>query len=521
MTTATQYSFLNSPHSRRVVRTLTVFAYFIIFQCLILLQKPFLQFDFALIFYSAFGVMFANQLFYHLRSVGEAESSKSGLVSYLFDFLILILFMKSFPYLSSFVLVLQLFLLFVSSFDLDFFELCLLGFVASLGASLVNLSSYQSGSVQSILSLTLFNLSYLSVIIISRQLRVEFFNLQTDLTQTRRKWRSQEQFLNTLIEKLPFGMAVFDRENEIVMHNSYLSSRLQLPTDKMKELILQERRRAASGLEDVQLNKRTINIDRSDYFDEEVQENLRLYLLKDVTEMRSLEQQLRQSEKLAAVGQLAAGIAHEIRNPLAGISGSIQMLSQEYSHDPEQKKLMDIVIREIDRLNLLITDFLNYAKPEKVPDQVVNLRQILEEVNSITKRHPEVSANFVWNIELKDENILGFSEKLKQAFLNIYINAIQAMKGQDSPRLDISLSAEASWAVLSIRDYGSGMNEETREKMFEPFHTTKPKGTGLGLAITHKILEVHRAKVEVRSELNQGTEFIIKFPLAGTKEESK
>jgi two-component system sensor histidine kinase PilS (NtrC family) len=182
---------------------------------------------------------------------------------------------------------------------------------------------------------------------------------------------------------------------------------------------------------------------------------------------------------------------------------------------------MDIVIREIDRLNLLITDFLNYAKPEKTPDQSVNLRQILDEVNSITRRHPDVGANFTWNIEMTDADVLGFTEKLKQAFLNIYINAIQAMKALPEPRLDISLNTENSWAVVSVRDYGSGMSEETREKMFEPFHTTKPKGTGLGLAITHKILEVHRASIEVRSELNQGTEFIIKFPLAGIKEESK
>jgi two-component system sensor histidine kinase PilS (NtrC family) len=116
-------------------------------------------------------------------------------------------------------------------------------------------------------------------------------------------------------------------------------------------------------------------------------------------------------------------------------------------------------------------------------------------------------------VNLSEASILGFGEKLKQAFLNIIINSIQALKGKSSPAIEVSLAAEGGFAVLKVKDNGSGMSEETRKKMFEPFHTTKSKGTGLGLAITHKILEMHKAQIDVISEQGVGTEFIIKFPL--------
>lgn len=506
-----RFNFFENSHSRRIIRLVTLFVYFVLFQILILMQKPFLQLDFIIVFYLAFGGLFANHFIDQIR-LNTDKTVKSGLFSYLFDFLMLILFMKYFPYLSSFILVLQLFLLFVSSFDLDFFELSLLGFTSSLGASVINLSAHQSGSIQSILSLTLFNLSYLSVIVISRQLKSEFFTLQTDLTQTRKKWRSQEEFSKSLIEKLPFGLAVMQSNNEFALQNSYIKQKLNLTTEKLRELIATYSKRNFGSVTDIVYDQRIYNFDQTNYFDEEINENLFLYLVKDVTDLRVLESQLKQNEKLAAVGTLAAGIAHEIRNPLAGISGSIQMLSQD-STDPTQKKLMDIVLREIDRLNLLITEFLDYAKPASPPDSEVNLAKVIEEVVSSLKAHPDLPAGFQWQVELNRAVILGITEKLKQALLNIFLNAIQALKNSKAPQIAIRLTEHDSYATLSIKDTGLGMSEENRKKMFEPFHTTKPKGTGLGLAVTHKILELHKGQIEVKSEINVGTEFIIKFPL--------
>lgn len=520
MTTTAVGFFLSDTNSRRVIRIITVFTYFVLFQILILFQKPFLQFDFIVVFYLSFGALFIQ----HLCNlfISEERVAKTNFFSYLADFVVLMLFMKFFPYLSSFVLVLQLFLLFVASFDLGLFKLILLGFASSLGVSIINLSSSGSGSMQSIMSLTLFNLSYVSVIVISQQLKQEFTGLQEDLTSTKKKWKTQEEFSKMVIENIPFGVAVFQKSGQPVLQNSYLAKNINMSTSALLDFVSDLKRSHGGDVANIdypyknsQNEKKILHLDETSYYDSEINEHLSVYLVKDVTEMRELEFQKKQSEKLAAVGQLAAGIAHEIRNPLAGISGSVQLLSQD-GLDETQKKLMNIILKEIDRLNSLITDFLDYAKPEKRPDATINLKQTLEDVIMLVKRHPEVPPNFEWDVQLEDFSIMGFNEKLKQAFLNILINGIQAMKGRPLARYVITLSADSDFVVLKMTDSGAGMSEDTKRKMFEPFHTTKIKGTGLGLAITHKILEVHNAQVFVNSEINVGTEFMIKFPIRKT-----
>lgn len=517
--------FLLDKGSRKSLRTLILFTYFVVFQILILTQKPFLQFDFILYFYASFGVLFFHHFFIHFLKAPEEKAwiDRNIFLSYLLDFVVMIFFMKSFPQLSSFLLVLQLSMLFVASFDLGFLSLCVLGFFSSVGTSLMNISAYQAGSTQSILSLTLFNLSYLSVIVISGQLRDEIFMLRSDLSSTQKKWKSQAEFSKTLVEKMPLGLLVTDKNNEIALKNSFLSEQLKLSDFELRNLLdkISQTQLSSKSLTDFEyensnsLDKIVYQLDRTQYYDEEIEQDLSLLLIKDVTEVRQLENQLKQNEKLAAVGQLAAGIAHEIRNPLAGISGSIQMLVQD-NLEPEQQKLMKIVLKEIDRLNNLITEFLDYAKPEKRPDQPVDLKSLMEEIVLALKSHKEAPAELQWKLDLQYEQVLGFSEKLRQAFLNILINAIQALKTASQPSISISLRRDAQNVVLSIQDNGSGISPETQKKMFEPFHTTKAKGTGLGLAITHKILESHAALIIVNSELNKGTEFKIKFPLMGS-----
>ena len=511
--------FLSDIYSRRVIRITSLFLYFLLFQALILVQRPFLQFDFILIFYFSFGVLFSHHLLNLFLRKELVVSKRMTLFSYLADFTILMLFMKYFPYLSSFILVLQLFLLFVASFDLDLFELTLLGFISSVGVSIINLTTNHLGSMQSILSLTLFNLSYASVIIISRQLKTEFFVLQADLSDTKKKWKTQEELAKTVIENIPFGIAVYHADGQSVFQNSYMLDKIHLQPEALSQVLeaWSHRPVAASGADVVVKNdlneRKVLNVDRTGYYDSVISENLNMYLVRDVTEVRDLEFQSKQNEKLAAIGQLAAGIAHEIRNPLAGISGSIQLLSTD-AKDETEAKLMKIVLKEIDRLNLLITEFLDYAKPEKRPDVRINLKNTMEEVLLMCKSHPELPKDFAWQTELNDVEIMGFNEKLKQAFLNIIINGIQAMKDRPNSQFTLGLQKQGEFAVVKLKDNGTGMSEETKRKMFEPFHTTKAKGTGLGLAITYKILETHRAVVVVNTELNVGTEFIIKFPLA-------
>lgn len=240
-----------------------------------------------------------------------------------------------------------------------------------------------------------------------------------------------------------------------------------------------------------------------------------LVVVDDRTELSKLEYAVRQSEKLAAVGQLAAGIAHEIRNPLAGISGSIELLSQNYQTE-EDRKLSKIILREIDRLNLLISEFLDYAKPDKPPVDIVDLSELVRGVLDMVKLDSKLPANVEQERALKSGLLMrAHSDKLKQAILNIVMNAYQAMEKSETKRLTILGDVNGRQVSLVFKDTGCGMTAETQKRMFEAFHTTKPKGTGLGLAITWKCLENHQGQVFVESQVGIGTSFEIRFPFAG------
>lgn len=240
---------------------------------------------------------------------------------------------------------------------------------------------------------------------------------------------------------------------------------------------------------------------------------------QDLTRVRRLEFQMRQSEKMAAVGQLAAGIAHEIRNPLASISGSIQLLGSSFtSRQEEEQHLMRIVLREIDRLNDLITEFLDFVRPEAVKDDPIDLNALTNEVMELVKMNKTLRSDVDQVFSLRSTRLIaGHRDKLKQALLNIVINAYQAMQNSSQARLEISTLDREGKVLLKIRDSGCGIDDIGLRKIFEPFHTTKPKGTGLGLAVTHKIIESHGGRVFVESAKGAGTEFTLEFPVRDEK----
>ncbi len=233
----------------------------------------------------------------------------------------------------------------------------------------------------------------------------------------------------------------------------------------------------------------------------------RVLLFQDVTKLVHLEEKLKQNDKLAAVGQLAAGIAHEIRNPLAGMSASIQLLKgsiQPGALDQEGQKLMDIAIREIDRLNDLITEFLDFVKPEKMKMGSVNLSGLLAEIGEIVKKTKEAkSVEFIESFS--DCLVQGNTEKLKQVALNLLMNAVQAMP--NGGKLEVGCKAMEHRVLFWVQDSGIGMSEDVLNRLYEPFFTTKDKGTGLGLATVHKIIDSHQGEIRVTSRPKEGTRF--------------
>lgn len=239
-----------------------------------------------------------------------------------------------------------------------------------------------------------------------------------------------------------------------------------------------------------------------------------LCLVEDRTETKMLEEQMRTQEKLAAVGQLAAGIAHEIRNPLASISGSLQMmLGDAHVRDEQEQRLMKIVLREIDRLNDLINEFMDYVRPTALLKERVDVNSLLREILELAKFNPQLPKNVVQEAKLESaSDVIGNSQKLKQALLNIIVNAFQAIEKTQNPRVEIFTKDEGNKVIVIVKDNGVGIAAENLKRIFEPFHTTKARGTGLGLAITYKILEAHKARVFVDSQIGQGTQFLIELP---------
>jgi len=238
----------------------------------------------------------------------------------------------------------------------------------------------------------------------------------------------------------------------------------------------------------------------------------RILLFQDVTKLVHLEEKLKQNEKMAAVGQLAAGIAHEIRNPLASMSASIQMLQKGLDPEilgKEDSRLMLIIEKEIDRLNELIGDFLNFVKPERISSDSVSLENLVMEVVDQAKNSKE----FQDFIELRTQcesklMAVGNHEKLKQVLWNLLTNAIQATKKKGTIQIGCE-TVSPHWVCFWIEDEGEGMNDEVLQHLYEPFFTTKDRGTGLGLATVYKIIEAHHGEIKVQSKLGQGTRFEI------------
>jgi two-component system, NtrC family, sensor histidine kinase PilS len=238
---------------------------------------------------------------------------------------------------------------------------------------------------------------------------------------------------------------------------------------------------------------------------------------QDVSDIRRMEEEVKRADRLAAVGKLASGIAHEIRNPLASMSGSIQLLRNELDLDQVNQHLMDIVVREMDRLNLLITDFLVFARPPKIDPEVVDLGAMLSETLGMLRNDPMCRAGIAIKEGL-DQGLFvhADSDLLKQMFWNLLTNAIQAMP--EGGKLEIAgglvekTNRNEPAVMIRITDTGIGMGEKTLKSIFDPFYTTKQTGSGLGLTSAYRIVENHKGRIWCESEKNVGTSFFVVLP---------
>ncbi len=363
---------------------------------------------------------------------------------------------------------------------------------------------------------------------------VSFFWIQNYLN-SRKLLKDIRALASEIVRNLPVGMVVISSDGKIRFINDVACSLLAirpkktegalarsiLPESLMslhqkinREKTVVEKELSLSGMGNAAV---PVNVTTTDIVGEEGQHIGFMFILQNLSELRQLEVKVRQREKLAAIGNLAAGIAHEVRNPLSSIRGYATYFGSLFAEGSENRKSAGIMAEEVDRVNRVISELLEFARPSDFKFIKTDIREIIEHTLSLITHE----ANFAGVKIIKQFNhdlpkLMIDPDRITQVILNILINAIQAM--EHGGKLTVEAQQEKDMFALHISDTGKGISPEEQANMFNPYFTTKKTGTGLGLAIVHKIVEDHGGTVQVRSRQETGTRISIVLPLHATKE---
>jgi len=235
-------------------------------------------------------------------------------------------------------------------------------------------------------------------------------------------------------------------------------------------------------------------------------------LFRDLTEMRKLKEEVARSQRLASIGQLAAGVAHEIRNPLSSIKGFATYCRERYKDVPQDKQTAEIMVQEVDRLNRVISQLLEFARPPQIQKRKSDVVEIVKDSARMVEQDAERKSVQI-RLDLPEKGVVTEvdADRIKQVFLNFYLNALEAMDEGGTLSVSVNANTGSGTAKIEISDTGRGIAEEDLPHIFDPYFTTKPSGTGLGLAIAHKIIESHGGEILVESKEGLGTTFVIKL----------
>lgn len=243
-------------------------------------------------------------------------------------------------------------------------------------------------------------------------------------------------------------------------------------------------------------------------------------IFQDLTEARRVEERLRHEDRLAALGEFAAGLAHEIRNPLNAIKGSTELLRESIEAKGDEERLLDLVTREVDRLNNLVQDVLHFGRMESAERESVRLDRLLKDVAVLARNHPSYRPDIELAVEADDEiEGVANADELRRAILNLTINAFEAIQKTGKVRLlliprskfsERGLEAGNEYDVaIVVEDTGCGVAADRRGEIFQPFKTDKKGGTGLGLSIVDKIVQAHGGRITIASESGKGSRFVV------------
>ena len=241
-----------------------------------------------------------------------------------------------------------------------------------------------------------------------------------------------------------------------------------------------------------------------------------ILLFKDLTEVQALRREVARSQRLASVGRLAAGVAHEIRNPLSSIKGFATYFKEKYPDRPQDQQTANIMIQEVDRLNRVVGQLLELARPIAVKKQRISLQALLKDALKLIEDRAAAKGISVQTQNNADmDSAWGDPDRINQILLNLYLNAVDSMESGGELKVVLSSDAKDSKIDIKVSDSGCGIRPEHLSKIFDPYFTTKSTGTGLGLAIAHNIVEALGGKITVESQMGIGTTFTVTLPISG------
>jgi two-component system sensor histidine kinase HydH len=243
-------------------------------------------------------------------------------------------------------------------------------------------------------------------------------------------------------------------------------------------------------------------------------------LFKDLSEVRSLRKEIARSQRLASVGRLAAGVSHEIRNPLSSIKGFATYFKERYYDVPENQQISNLMIQEVDRLNRVVSQLHEFARPITVLKKSIQIKAFLKDsLKLIERQASEANISIITDFDSEINEILIDPDRINQVLLNLYLNAIESMDNGGCLTVTLTENSKKNGIEIKVSDTGTGITEDDLSHIFDPYFTTKASGTGLGLAIAHNIMEAHGGEITIESRLGQGTEVTIFLPYAGSRDE--